>query len=151
MPNIIQIIHFDDLASMDSPIHNLEGRIKLISTVFIIIVCVISKELIVPIIFEIFLLIILKIAKFSYIDSFKRLLLLLPFGGFIIIFQPFIHAAENFIVIVDESKVKKSLGDFPVPVEVLPDASRMVIQTLEDMGAICNIRMAIRNAFFGHS
>ena len=46
MPNIIQIIHFDDLASMDSPIHNLEGRIKLISTVFIIIVCVISKELI---------------------------------------------------------------------------------------------------------
>ena len=27
---------------------------------------------------------------------------------------------------------------------VLPDASRMVIQTLEDMGAICNIRMAIR-------
>lgn len=54
------------------------------------------------------------------------------------------YAAENFIVIVDESKVKKSLGDFPVPVEVLPDASRMVIQTLEDMGAICNIRMAIR-------
>ena len=91
MPNIIQIIRFDDLASMDSPIHNLEGRIKLISTVFIIIVCVISKELIVPIIFEIFLLIILKIAKLSYIDSFKRLLLLLPFGGFIIIFQPFIQ------------------------------------------------------------
>ena len=25
MPNIIQIISFDDLASMDSPIHNLEG------------------------------------------------------------------------------------------------------------------------------
>ena len=31
-----------------------------------------------------------------------------------------------------------------MPVEVLPDASRMVIQTLEDMGAKCEIRMAQR-------
>lgn len=91
MPDITQIIRFDDLASMDSPIHNLEGRIKLISTVFIILVCVVSKELFIPVILEIFLLIILKLAKLSYIDSFKRLLLLLPFGGFIIIFQPFIQ------------------------------------------------------------
>ena len=31
-----------------------------------------------------------------------------------------------------------------MPVEVLPDASRVVIQTLEDMGARCEIRMAQR-------
>ena len=37
------------------------------------------------------LLAILKIANLSYKDSFKRLLLLLPFGGAIIIFQPFIQ------------------------------------------------------------
>ena len=54
------------------------------------------------------------------------------------------YAAKEFIVIVDESKCVESLGDFPVPVEVLPDASRMVIQTLEDMGAVCEIRMAQR-------
>ena len=36
------------------------------------------------------------------------------------------------------------LGDFPVPVEVLPDASRMAIKELEDMGAECEIRMAQR-------
>ena len=54
------------------------------------------------------------------------------------------YAADKFIVIVDESKVVDSLGSFPVPVEVLPDASRMVIQTLEDMGASCEIRMAQR-------
>ena len=36
------------------------------------------------------------------------------------------YAAKKFIVIVDESKVVDSLGDFPVPVEVLPDASRML-------------------------
>lgn len=91
MADITQIIRFDDLASKESPIHNLEGRIKLISTVFIILVCVISRELFIPVILEIFLLIILKVAELSYWDSFKRLLLLLPFGGFIIIFQPFIQ------------------------------------------------------------
>jgi cobalt/nickel transport system permease protein len=51
----------------------------------------VSKELFIPIILEIMLLIILKIADLSYIDSFKRLLMLLPFGGAIIIFQPFIQ------------------------------------------------------------
>lgn len=91
MVDITQIMRFDDLASKDSPIHNLEGRIKLISTVFIIVVCVISQELFIPIILEIMLLIILKIAKLSYFDSFKRLLMLLPFGGAVIIFQPFIQ------------------------------------------------------------
>ena len=91
MADITQIIRFDDLASKNSPIHDLEGRIKLISTIFIILVCVVSKEIFIPIILEIVLLAILKIANLSYKDSFKRLLLLLPFGGAIIIFQPFIH------------------------------------------------------------
>ena len=54
------------------------------------------------------------------------------------------YAADQFIVIVDESKVVESLGAFPVPVEVLPDASRMVIKALEDMGASCEIRMGQR-------
>ena len=91
MVDITQIVRFDDLASMDSPIHNLEGRIKLVSTIFIIVVCVISQELFIPIALEIMLLVILKIAKLSYADSFKRLLMLLPFGGAVIIFQPFIQ------------------------------------------------------------
>ncbi len=91
MVDITQIMRFDDLASKNSPIHNLEGRIKLISTIFIILTCVISKELFIPIILEIFLLVILKLAKLSYWDSAKRLLMLLPFGGAIIIFQPFVQ------------------------------------------------------------
>ena len=45
---------------------------------------------------------------------------------------------------MDESKCVEELGNFPVPVEVLPDASRMVMQALEDMGAECEIRMAQR-------
>ena len=91
MADITQIIRFDDLASKNSPIHDLEGRIKLISTVFIILVCVISKELFIPINLEGFLLIVLKRANLSYKDSFKRLLMLLPFGGAIKKFQPFIQ------------------------------------------------------------
>ena len=54
------------------------------------------------------------------------------------------YAADEFIVIVDESKCVEALGTFPVPVEVLPDASRVVIKELEDMGAECEIRMAQR-------
>ena len=91
MVDITQIMRFDELASKQSPIHNLEGRIKLITSILIILNCVTSKELFIPIILEIMLLIILKIANLSYIDSAKRLLMLLPFGGAIIIFQPFIQ------------------------------------------------------------
>ena len=91
MVDITQIMRFDELASKQSPIHNLEGRIKLITSILIILICVTSKELFIPIILEIMLIIILKIANLSYIDSAKRLLMLLPFGGAIIIFQPFIQ------------------------------------------------------------
>ena len=91
MVDITQIMRFDDLASKNSPIHNLEGRIKLIYTIFIILVCVISKEIFIPIMLEVMLLIIIKVADLSYWDSAKRLLMLLPFGGAIIIFQPFIQ------------------------------------------------------------
>ena len=113
MVDITQIMRFDDLASKNSPIHNLEGRIKLISTIFIILVCVISKELFIPIILEIILLVILKLAKLSYWDSAKRLLMLLPFGGAIIIFQPFIQPGNiiwsySWLTITD---VGLQLGD----------------------------------------
>ena len=106
MADITQIIRFDDLASKKSPIHNLEGRIKLITTLLIIITCVVSKELFIPIGLEIALLIILHIANLSYTDSFKRLLMLLPFGGAVIIFQPFFHpgnvlASYSWITVTD--------------------------------------------------
>jgi cobalt/nickel transport system permease protein len=91
MADITKALNLDELASQDSPIHNLDGRIKLISAVFIIVIAAFSNNLFIPIILEIFLLIVIKIAKLSYIDSFKRIALLLPFGGAIIIFQPFIH------------------------------------------------------------
>ena len=91
MVDITQTLKLDDIASGDSVIHNLDGRVKLISTVIIIIFTVFSEKIIVPIIMEIFLLSILYLSKVPLKDAFKRIALLLPFGGIIIIFQPFIH------------------------------------------------------------
>ncbi len=91
MADITKALNLDELASKDSPIHRLDGRIKLISAIFIIVIAAFSNNIFIPIILEIFLLIVIKIAKLSYIGSFKRIALLLPFGGAIIIFQPFIH------------------------------------------------------------
>ena len=91
MADITQTLKLDEIASGDSVIHNLDGRVKLISTVIIIIFTVFSEKLIVPIIMEIFLLIILYLSKVPLKDAFKRIALLLPFGGIIILFQPFIH------------------------------------------------------------
>lgn len=91
MANIKQALQLDALASGNSVIHKLDGRVKLISLIAIIVYCVFSSELIIPIILEIYLLIIIHLSKLSYVDCFKRILVLLPFGGMIILFQPFIH------------------------------------------------------------
>ena len=91
MADITQTLKLDDIASGDSIIHNLNGSIKLISAITIIVFTVFSQQIIVPITMEIFLLLILYLSKVSIKDAFKRIVLLLPFGGAIIIFQPFIH------------------------------------------------------------
>lgn len=91
MADITQTLKLDDIASGDSIIHNLNGPVKLISAIIIIVFTVFSQQIIVPIIMEIFLLLILYLSKVPIKDAFKRIVLLLPFGGAIIIFQPFIH------------------------------------------------------------
>lgn len=91
MADITQTLKLDDIASGDSIIHNLNGPVKLISAIIIIVFTVFSQQIIVPIIIEIFLLLILYLSKVSIKDAFKRISLLLPFGGAIIIFQPFIY------------------------------------------------------------
>lgn len=91
MADITQTLKLDDIASGDSIIHNLNGPVKLISAIIIIVFTVFSQQIIVPIIMEIFLLLILYLSKVSIKGAFKRIALLLPFGGAIIIFQPFIY------------------------------------------------------------
>lgn len=53
--------------------------------------------------------------------------------------------AEQFIVVVDQSKLVDALGStFPVPVEVLPMAISPVIQALEKLGGKPELRMGIK-------
>lgn len=53
-------------------------------------------------------------------------------------------SASKFVVIVDGSKMVDKLGNFPVPVEVIPQASRTVRDQLIKMGGSPNMRMAER-------
>nr|WP_319373005.1 cobalt ECF transporter T component CbiQ [uncultured Methanobacterium sp.] len=75
----------------ESPLHSMDGRIKLILLIFIIVYAVFSTQIIVMIFLEIYLLVLMYISTVSFKTSITRVLLLLPFGGFIILFQPFIH------------------------------------------------------------
>ena len=82
---IEQVRSLEFIASRDSIIHNLEGRVKLVAILLIILFAVFSDRLIVPIVLECFLLIVMYLAKLSFKDSFKRVLLLLPFGAWLFI------------------------------------------------------------------
>jgi ribose 5-phosphate isomerase A len=54
------------------------------------------------------------------------------------------ESAKKFVVIVDGSKIVSELGNFPVPVEVIPQATRTVKNHLIDMGGVPQLRMAQR-------
>lgn len=57
------------------------------------------------------------------------------------------YFAERFIVVADESKLVQSLGQkFPVPVEVLPEAYHSVQKRLSNLGAVSQLRIAIKKA-----
>ncbi len=55
--------------------------------------------------------------------------------------------AERFLVVVDAGKLSDVLGsNFALPVEVVPDAYRQVMDQLREMGAAPQLRMAVRKA-----
>ncbi len=54
------------------------------------------------------------------------------------------QSAERFVVIVDDSKLVQELGKTPVPVEVIPQAFRVVKKELKDMYGVPELRMAER-------
>ena len=75
-----------------SALHALDGRVKLIILISIIVYAVYTTDLCVLAIMEVYLIILLIMSHLSLKDSFIKILLILPFGGFIAAFQPFIHA-----------------------------------------------------------
>lgn len=91
MVHITEALSLDELASRDSVIHNLEGRVKLIAFLMIIVFTVVSTQLFVPIVMEILLLVIMALSKTPLKTSIKRLSILIIFGGIIVVFQPFVQ------------------------------------------------------------
>ena len=49
--------------------------------------------------------------------------------------------AKQFVCIVDESKLVSSLGNFPLPVEVIPMAAAQIARNFAAMGGTATIRM----------
>ncbi|MCL2688015.1 MAG: cobalt ECF transporter T component CbiQ [Methanobrevibacter sp.] len=86
----ITIDKIEQEAWKTSIIHRLDGRIKLILTVLIIVYAVYTTDFLVLLLLEIYLIILLLFSKVSIGYFIKRILIILPFGGFIAIFQPFI-------------------------------------------------------------
>lgn len=75
----------------ESVLHSLDGRIKLISLILIIVYAVFSTQIMVLVALEAYLLLLIYLSTISFKQAFMRILVLLPFTIFIIAFQPFIH------------------------------------------------------------
>lgn len=61
-------------------------------------------------------------------------------GGALTLEKIVAAAAERFVCIVDESKLVGELGAFPLPVEVLPVAQRLVLGALRQLGGQAAVR-----------
>lgn len=91
MNGVASILTLENETKKKSPMHLLDGRIKLVILIFIIVYAVFSTQILVMMVLELYLLSLIYISNVSFKTSIKRILLLLPFGGIIILFQPFIH------------------------------------------------------------
>ena len=68
-------------------------------------------------------------------------------GGALLLEKIVAYASASYAVVVDESKVVENLGlQFPVPVEVVPEARIPVKAALEKLGAEVTLREALRKA-----
>ncbi|MCL2157072.1 MAG: ribose-5-phosphate isomerase RpiA [Methanobrevibacter sp.] len=52
------------------------------------------------------------------------------------------YSAEELIIIADDSKKVNKLGKFPVPLEIIHQSTKLVFDSLKDMGGEPKIRMA---------
>jgi ribose 5-phosphate isomerase A len=48
--------------------------------------------------------------------------------------------SKQFVCIADDSKLVNTLGAFPLPVEVIPMATKRVMQQFAAMGGVCSVR-----------
>lgn len=75
----------------NSALHSLDGRIKIISSMLIIVYAVYSTNLMILSILELYLIMLILVSHISLSYAFKRIALILPFGGAIALLQFFIR------------------------------------------------------------
>lgn len=73
-----------------STLHSLDGRIKIISCMLIIVYAVYTTAVIALSVMELYLIALILMSHISLNYAFKRIVLILPFGGVIALFQLFI-------------------------------------------------------------
>jgi len=83
------LAEIDREAGKESFMNSLDGRIKLISSMLIIIYAVSSTNLMILVIMEIYLLILISLSNVTPKYALKRIALIIPFGGFVALIQPF--------------------------------------------------------------
>lgn len=55
--------------------------------------------------------------------------------------------ADKLVIVIDASKMVAELGDFPLPVEVVPFGWQVTAQNISDLGAVTSLRKKGRNVF----
>jgi len=78
-------------ARKSSALHSLDGRIKIVSCMLIIVYAVYTTSIIVLSAMELYLIALILMSHISLSYAFKRIVLILPFGGVIALFQLFIR------------------------------------------------------------
>ena len=94
MVSIKQLQQQELMSDQNSLLHSVDTRIKLIVLLIVILYTVTSTDKIVFITMEVYLIILIIISKIGLKDALMRVLLILPFGFFIAIFQPFIQPGQ---------------------------------------------------------
>ncbi|MDO5825104.1 MAG: cobalt ECF transporter T component CbiQ [Methanosphaera sp. rholeuAM130] len=82
------------LSSKDSVLHNIDSRVKLIVLILTILFAVTTTNYTILLIVEIYLLLLVVIAKIPLKQAIIKVLVILPFGVFIALFQPFIQPGD---------------------------------------------------------
>jgi cobalt/nickel transport system permease protein len=99
----MELLNIEQEAVKDSPIHRLDGRIKVLSLIFLVLSAVyigrssgqpLMSRLISLGALEFYLLAILFAAKLNKYLFLRRMLLILPFGGFIALLKPFVEEGK---------------------------------------------------------
>lgn len=94
MVSIDELRKQEYLSNQNSILHNVDSRIKLIVLVLTILFAVTSSNYTVFLILELYLISLIIISRISLKDALIRVILILPFGLFIAIFQPFIQPGQ---------------------------------------------------------